>query len=354
MPQRRTRRDRKARNPLRHVTDASGGAGDASPAGPSRTDRAMDGLDRLFAFGGYAGFAPACYLWRGRLVRPFVKRHCEQALVLFLVLILIGLLFLVCAAVLSYAVVHKRELYEGTSLEGWLLTIFRWFVLAWLVFWAYGAGSALLGTFWELPGITFLAWRPRIVAAGAACQIATYVLVMVLAAVAARASSLARSDTGPAQVYLLYEDVDRYPRCLFTLTFYPAIRAGLDAFGNDSVAVLKLTRESLTTALEQGRFVFIGSHGKASGMLLDRQWFPPEEAAALPKGKHLSFVYLSGCDSGVQVDAWRAAFAPAEVVTHNRLTALIEHVWWLWFDAPGILRRLATEAEAARETAGSL
>jgi len=317
---------------------------------PASGIRAADWRDRLLGCCAYLGMAPVWFALRRRLGRPFVDRHAGQALVLFLLSMAIAALFLVCAGALSYAVVHKREIYEGTSIEGWLLTVFRWFVLAWLVFWAYGAGSALFGSFWELPGVAFLARRHRVAGAGAIFQTAVYALILALAVLAVRASTLARDDSRPADVYLLYEDVDRYPRWLFTLAFYPVTCAGLDSFGDDSVSVLKLTRENLATALAQGRFVFIGSHGKASGMLLDRQWFPPEDAAALPKGPHLAFVYLSGCDSGAQADAWRAAFAPAEVVTHNRLTALIEHVWWLWFEAPDVLRRLAGGAASPPET----
>ncbi|HNR32276.1 MAG TPA: hypothetical protein PKI11_15400 [Candidatus Hydrogenedentes bacterium] len=312
--------------------------------------------DRLTAFSLYFGWAPFRLLKSGD-VQPlrghrerFLRHHCDQALVLFLALFVIAIFFVTCAAAVSYAVVHQRNLYENVALEQWLLTLFRWLAISWAVFWAYGVGGAILGSMWELPGVAALARRRAVVVTAAAVQGFVYAALVVLAVFAAYASRSARDDDAPADVYLLYEDVDRYPRWLFVVAFHPATRAALDSFGENGVTVRKLTRESLASALEHGRFVFIGSHGQASGMLLDRQWFPPQEAAALRKGERLALVYLAGCDSGAQEAAWRAALAPAEVVTHDRLTAMVEHVWWLWTEAPEIIRRLAAEAGARRET----
>ena len=57
-------------------------------------------------------------------------------------------------------------------------------------------------------------------------------------------------------------------------------------------------------------------------------------------GKDLQFVYMSACDGGEKATEWEQRFAPAEVVTFNRLSAPMEHLWWLWFDAPDRLNEI--------------
>ena len=66
----------------------------------------------------------------------------------------------------------------------------------------------------------------------------------------------------------------------------------------------------------------------------------------MPQSDRLEFVYLTGCDSGAQETAWKNAFAPARVVTYNRLTSVFEHIWWLWVRAPRVVRGLAAASEA--------
>ena len=57
-------------------------------------------------------------------------------------------------------------------------------------------------------------------------------------------------------------------------------------------------------------------------------------------GEHLEFVYLSECYSRRKAAEWQQAFAPVEIVTFDRLSGQMEHLWWLWFDAPGRLREV--------------
>jgi hypothetical protein len=48
----------------------------------------------------------------------------------------------------------------------------------------------------------------------------------------------------------------------------------------------------------------------------------------------LRYVYNSGCDCGVKSAEWEKALAPAEVQTFGRLSAVAEHIRWLWTDGP--------------------
>ena len=88
------------------------------------------------------------------------------------------------------------------------------------------------------------------------------------------------------------------------------------------------------------RFIYLGTHGTGRGLMLKEGWFTPKDLEAVAINPDLRFVYMSGCDSGQQRDGWVAAFAPAEVITYDRLSAVLEHAWWLWFRGPDKLREI--------------
>ena len=46
---------------------------------------------------------------------------------------------------------------------------------------------------------------------------------------------------------------------------------------------------------------------------------------------------------GQRIDAPFLA-TPAEVKTYNRLTAVVEHLWWIWREGPRRIRALAVES----------
>jgi hypothetical protein len=51
-------------------------------------------------------------------------------------------------------------------------------------------------------------------------------------------------------------------------------------------------------------------------------------------------VYNSACDSGSKAGEWEQALAPAEVRTFGRLSAVIEHLLWLWSEGPRRVREM--------------
>lgn len=289
----------------------------------------------------YLGLGPLLYYpFKGR-EDSFLKSHLAQAGGLWFVFWLLVAAFLAGAGVMSYVLVFYRDIYQGALHERTLLNFFRRAFLVWGVFLSFGAGAAVLGKTFELPIVSYLARRRYVVGATLILQGLLLLSLAVLAPFAAYTAASVRGGDGAAEVVLLYEDVDRYPRWLFTAAYYPLTRAAQHRFGSEGVVVRKLTQESLAAAVQSARFVFVGSHGKAEGLLLDHKWFPPEGVAAMPRSEHLEFVYLASCDSGAQAEAWRKAFAPAEVITYDRLTAVIEHVWWLWTEGPRRIRALS-------------
>ena len=295
---------------------------------------------RVLALGFYFGLAP--FFWRSRLRRDntFLHHHAEQAVALFFVLLLILLLFAFVIAVLSYTMIYHRGLYDRIHPEGRALSVTRKLFLCWLVFWAYGGGLAVAGSPRHLPLIAFLARRKRLLSTTVLAWAILYGAMAAAIPVTVHAASLARCDDAPAEVYMLYENVGRFPRWLFTLGFYRVSAAARERWGPDSAVVVKLSEDAIRSALRQGRFVFIGSHGMAQGLLLERGFLKPEDIQAMGVNPELEFVYLTSCDSGTQKERWEKAFAPARVITYDRLTAVVEHAWWLWARGPDVVRQL--------------
>jgi len=51
-------------------------------------------------------------------------------------------------------------------------------------------------------------------------------------------------------------------------------------------------------------------------------------------------VYLTACHGGDAAIEWREALAPATVISFDRNSAVLEHAFWLWFRAPGVVAEL--------------
>lgn len=297
--------------------------------------------------------AAACYLgllplfslvprWRAS---GFLAHHYRQAAILFGVLLTLLAVLASVLLVLSYLLVHHRYFYESTRLEIHSLGTVRKLFLAWSVFWAFGLGMALMGAARPMPLVHRLARRDRAVKIACVGVGALYLFLLAMLPVALHASSLVPVTRETGSVYMVYEDNRIFPRWLFALAFYPMARTAEHTYGPGSAVLLKISRETVTQALAGGRVVFVGSHGTIRGLMLHDDWLLPEEIAALPKNKGLKFVYLTGCDSGAQREAWVDALAPADVVTYDRLSASLEHAWWLWFRGPEKVRAVYAEEQ---------
>jgi len=302
---------------------------------------------RLVAFAYYLGLAPWAWFRGKHPVQPFLEHHRRQALGIAVLGAGVALFFLFTILVSSYSLVRLRTIYELLHLELWLLWFSRKLFLCWLVFWAYGAGLALAGSDSALPLVWRIARRNRWLNAMAATLLGSCAVAVAVGGFSAYAATFVRSDAKPGQVYMVYEDARFFPRWIFVLGFYPIARASRDTFGEGSAVLLPLGKENLARSLNEGRFVFLGTHGGKQGLLLDAKYYlPPAEVGALGGNPDLAFVYLTCCDSGAQKEAWERALAPAKVITYNRLTAVAEHIWWLWFRGPEVVRQLGVRRPA--------
>jgi hypothetical protein len=299
---------------------------------------------RLLAFSGYCGFAPLLYLPAKDGLPDFVDLHRRQALGIALLLAMVTFFFVLSVAIASFAMVMHRSFYEESRIEWWLLWTSRKFYICWLVFWVFGLALSLLGSPAELPLVRFFMARRFWMRLALALWVGVYTLLALVGGAAVYANTLVRSDAAPGDVYLVYEDVGRLPRWLFAIGFCPIARVARDELGAQRAVILPISEETIARALKEGRFVFIGSHGGKQGMLLEKgRYLPPEAVDAMETHPDLRFVYLTSCDGGTQKAAWEAALAPAEVITFPRLTAVVEHAWWLWFRGPEVLQRVMAE-----------
>jgi len=271
---------------------------------------------------------------------PLAYHSFQLAQGLFFLLLCIGVSFLATAGVLTFLIVNARNLYEGWHLELYTLSFFRKVMIVWLVFWAYACVQILRGQIAPLPLVPFFVQKPTCMVVSRIVWRSLLAVGLVVSAVAWHASRMASSRVLDQPVVFLYEDGDRFPRALFALAFYPALRAARARFGENAAAVVHVSRESVREALKTAQFLFIGSHGQAQGMLLRDGWLSPDEVKTWPRTSRLQFVYMTSCDSGVQRKRWEDAFAPARVVTYDRLTTVWEHTWWLVWDAPEIIASL--------------
>lgn len=296
---------------------------------------------RAIALTYYLGAAPFAWLRRGRQKNPFLAHHQRLSLAILLLLAFVSIQFLCSILAASYSLVNFRELYESYHFEGWLFWLSRKLYLCWIVFWLYGAGLALAGSMGSLPLAHYFEKRTAWLHATAGFALSLYTLAGAALLLAGYAQSYMRSDEKPGQVYMVYEDLRFYPRWIFVLGFFPMARASQEIYGPGQAVLLRLSKENIARAVKEGRIVVLATHGGKKGILLDtRRYMPASEAETMGTNPNLAYVYLTSCDGGAQEEGWKRAFAPARVITFPRLSAIVEHIWWLWMDAPGVVREI--------------
>lgn len=267
-------------------------------------------------------------------------------------MLLLGVLvvFAVAVVVLSVLMVFLRPVYDALHPEPYVLDAVWKCFLAWGVVHGFGAAHGFLGWAGAVPVVTRLGLRPRVrnVVRGAAVVLGAFALVA--SALALHASTLVRGDAAPGTVYFVYEDNGVVPRWVFGLAFYQMALETRRCYGEGEAVMLRITKENLRRALQEGTFVVVGSHGQAQGIIAEHEWFAPHDLAPGDVGMQLREVYLAGCDSGALAQDWERALSPARVITHDRLTAVVEHAWWLWMQGPAELREVARKEAKVKRT----
>jgi hypothetical protein len=173
-----------------------------------------------------------------------------------------------------------------------------------------------------------------------------------------RASYLAHPHDGPASVYMLYQNINyppfQYtdfgtfivPKWIFATGFYPISEIANTRWGNQSIAVIPLTRENMDEALRNGRLVFLASHGgprPGTIQLSDNpdDFYSPEEIKQISgTSSNLQVLYIAACYGGAAEAKWKQYIGNSELISFNRISRVNEHIYWLWFKGPKVVSEL--------------
>jgi hypothetical protein len=269
-----------------------------------------------------------------------VCHHYRQAAALSFLLLAI-----ILSSVPTFLLLHVVALWEDFFYRFRLEEVYSWSYLGllavWAGAWAAGLIFAALGSKRPLPLLSSLGRRVWVRStAGAGWTVLTIAVGSVATLAILSTGVPATGGSKPAEVYLLY-DAEIAPRWMATLGGYRLTHAAIARWGQGAAAVAPITQESLHEALAYGRLVFLATHG-LSGRILTcgEQLGPRELTSQAPPGKNLRFVYLTACHGGDAGLEWREALAPARVVSFDRNSAALEHAFWLWFRAPGVVAGL--------------
>ena len=297
---------------------------------------------RIVAALAYAGLATFVALWLRTREDAYVQHHLKQALSVWTLAFGILFFYIATSLTISYILVFHRTWYEDTPLEPTLLMLIRRAFLCWLVVLAFSIFWALRVSWAPIPlYIGRLAERPRVMRFSLVMCTALLIFSTCVAATTAHALTLTREEGPPAQAYMLYDDMGVVPHWIFHLGFYPIALEATEQWGADSVIVAPMTKERMAEAFANGHFVFLLSHGTEEGLFTRDFRVSPAESAPKGIGDDLQLVYITGCDSGAREQEWKDTLSPARVITFNRLSAWLEHIYWLLLRGAGEVGELS-------------
>lgn len=318
------------------------------------------GLARLAAASCYVGCAPL-FPPAWRRAKSFLQHHAAQGslLVALFVLLIAG-----AFAKLGVAT-HLLQNPESARLREGFENTTRWIApglaIVWLLFVLAGLVCAAAGSTRGIPLLGWLARRRLCLRAAVAANVLALSCAGLLLGTAWHSNSIARDEIVPAPVYVLVSKLRAeklIPDVLVKLACYRLALASRGRFGEGSVVVTPLNERSLRMALLHGKFVMVWSHGSGGALSMPgfRAWAGldvasdpqstrifvtgPNGPEPVEVGGGLRLLYLSACYGGSAHESWAAGVAPAEVVTFDRLSGGLEHIGWLWSQAPKRLRDL--------------
>jgi hypothetical protein len=305
----------------------------------------------------YLGFAPELWLVESRREsnQP-LQQHIQNGLVLVLLLTCL-LLFCSVVQLLQIVILMNSPVVNIAAID--LMDVFSFGPLfAWVVLSIIGLVRSFRKSTLAIPLVSRLASNKAILTCAISAGFMLQFVFIAIAGISVRANYLARPHPGPASVYMLYENINYYPiptigtvtygvpAWFFPIGFYPIAETSATRWGDDSITVEPLTRKNLTDAFQNGKFVFVASHGgNAEGTISmpdspNDNYSPSDIKKAGGVGANLQFVYLASCYAGNMENQWIQSLAPAKVLMFNRISWIPEHVYWLWFKGPEAVSEL--------------
>ncbi len=293
--------------------------------------------DRLLAALCYVGFGPLLAPWRRVRTRPFVQHHLAQGLAVGMLAVLLALALLAAAVGWAWFIVNHREIVRSVGdADGWAVAVA---FLVWAAFMLGGLVLALCGSSRRLPLLHQLTAGSRRRCVAILVNLGAYGLLVLVVGMTCHAAAICRSDDGPAPVYVLYDDMDFFPRWVFQLGAYPIALTADARWGPGSTVVLPLRRPTLDRALEHARVLVLLCHGRdgavVSGRLCVAAPTPQAGAPGVPRllgalpipthgqdweplavGDRLQLAYITACDGGRNAAGWRGRW-PLRKLRHS-------------------------------------
>jgi hypothetical protein len=331
--------------------------------------------DRLLSTAGYFGLDPLVKFWRSRSPNPFLQHHHAQAMsALFCVLLLFlaACLFDTAECIVFVQFPHFAQ--QLIDRWGWLLVYLdyaMWLpMLAIVALWVTLLGLAVAGSSWQVPLLKRLLQKPWVTRVSFVANSIFLALIPLIAVLAFHATSLTRRNSDNAAVYFLYDGGVWVPRWGFGLGLYRVSLQAQKKWGRGCTVLDHLNKETLRTALANGKVVILATHGadgyattsfaheilsvwpadtgatdgtnssrflRASVRGPDHKWGKDEN---VPVGGHLQLAYIFACNGGTKASQWAEHLAPAQVITYNRVSTVWDHAVWFALTGPGQMKKL--------------
>ena len=328
--------------------------------------KGLERKSRILSVACYFGLAP--FLWFSGVTRQqnrLLNHHLLYSLA-FSFTILFALIFDLVASLIQYwitlALWHPTMAeYRASVIPMWLICQLMTFGLILIVFifgsaWLTAIAGAWRGRMPHIPIISSVASNYQALKLGMYWSLLVEFVFILLIGLGVRSTQIAKSLPEKGDVYILYTQggyipisglAETYtpPRWAVTMAFYPLVKAGMEKFGDQAVAVLPLSEDSFNKAIQNGRFIFVASHGGISSgaftiSSLPYKEYKPSDVAQSLAGEQLQYAYFAGCWTGDLESEWRQVLGLDESMMFDRLSFVTEHMLWVWFKSPGVISGL--------------
>jgi hypothetical protein len=283
----------------------------------------------------YIGVAPVAFLLGYHHKSDFTNHHARHALSSSFVMHVALLVFIIVRIPIIMLGIYREDIYYATRVDKVETVLLIIAFVALLVLAGLSAFHAVRGKSAEVPILSRVskkAWVPSLMVSVFAASLA---FVLLIAFLSCYSVSITPEANNEAVIYMLYDDAGFFPRWIFTLGFLPITRRASETLGSGGVCVCKLTREAFKQAFSTGKFIFLATHGAGPGRIYaDRMTYGATFASESSDGNRPYLIYLTACGLGKDDDSWNRAFPESEVVSFDRWSATVEHIWWLYSEGP--------------------
>ena len=244
-------------------------------------------------------------------------------------------------------------------------------IVALFVLWLWLLRLAFAGSMRQVMLLKRLTQRSWIVRLSFLANCFVLSLIPIVVALAFHATSLTRtSHEGAAAVYFLYDEGIPVPRWAYALGLYRVSLQAQRNWGAGCTVLDRLNKETLRAAFAHGKVVMLATHGgegyactyyaaetlcvgpptpgatnEVNGSRFLRSCVLPYDWESWKRLKEekwekwddvgvnseLRLVYIFACDAGKRASQWEEHLAPAQVITYNRPSTVLDHGLWFAF-----------------------